>query len=342
MYSIGGKVVDIYDDVGLKKLAESGYLTKVGTLSIDDPSKIEELSDDKFGVVFMTKKGEFIRKFPTHDFSHAVLANVYFEITHDRLPPEAKVAAATNIKCACELFKMKPLPAVEKYALDPPKPGAKYIQIEKIATRIPEPIRLFEDLNQAYEDNRDRYSREEKRKLAEAMAPVAEKYSFDIPIDLKPFLIKDAAVDELALFAQCAVRKNLVQDKPEAMELMDEMIEKRASFEPGDAVVLLETFDKKYNLDRYWERGLEPNTILMEKTARHTAFIKNRWHVNENEIADFTSKHGELLEKMFGKDMADKMRKDPKGEYYALPTASRNFLAARMEQERENAITKAK
>lgn len=341
-FSIGGKVFDVFDDLGLRVLAESGYLEKVASLSIGDPEKILKLEDDKFGVVFLTKKSEFIRKYPIHDYPHTALSNVYFQVTHDRLPPEARVAAATNIKHACSLFGLKGLPAIEKYAGDPPKPGAKYVRIDKVATQITEPVRLFEEMNESYEANRHRYSREEKIKLAKAMEPVASKFGFEIPKDLQLFLIKDAEVDELALFAQCAVRKNLLKDQPEAGPLMDELLEKRATVQPESTVSLLEMFDRQFGLDKYWERGLEPRTVLMEKEARHSIPIRGvSMEFSDKEVGAFTTRNDDLIQKMFGRKMADLLQGNPKA-IWQLPKASREFLAARMEQERENAIVKAR
>jgi hypothetical protein len=340
MFSLGGKTLDFVDDLGFKALAASPYFAKVAHLPIGDPTVIPVLEDSQFGVVFLTKKGEAIRKYPVNDLPNTVLANVYFELTHEKLPPEAKVAAATKIREASTLFGMKALPAVEKYAVDATLEG-NYVRLDKIAESTAGSEDVLGHLQQEYVAHREQYSREEKKKLAAAMAPAAEKFGFEVHGDLRPFALKDPVVDQEALFMQCAQRKRLVPDHPEAVGLLDELIEKRATFEPKEIVQLLETFDRQFDLTSRWDRDLEPYGVLMEKVAMSACPVGHPDSLpTKDEVKAFVSSSGDLLEKMFGKDFAAKAKKDPDA-IWGLPNASRRFVKAHIEQARDNATSEA-
>jgi hypothetical protein len=336
MFSLGGKILDLYDDPSLQVLSKSPHFEKVASLPIGDPAKLADLEDRNFGVVFIAKNGEVIRKYPVHDFAHTVLANVYFDLTADKLPPEAKIAAASQIKRASVQFGVKPLPSVEKLAAETEE-GRNYVRLDRIKVADYARVDVLGQLRDSYEENRDKYGREEKRDLAKAMKTAG----VELPSDLKPFAIENASIDKEALFSQCAARKRLTPEQPEAALLMDEFLAKHAQFDPAETVKLLETFDRQFGLDQYWTRGLEPNTILMEKKATHQIPLRGIGRsFSEDELKTFVSSNGELIEKMFGKELADKVKLDPK-EIWSLPNASREFVAARMEHARDNTPAKA-
>jgi hypothetical protein len=342
MISIGGKIIDVFDDPGLRLLASSPYFEKVGSLELGDPSKLGDLEDRQFGVVFLTKKGETIRKYPLNDFTNTALSNVYFEMTADKLPPEAKVAAATQIKAASEVFGFSPLPLVERFAAEESAAGRNYVSLEKVASRAVQPFDSFKSLHDAYADNRDGYTRSDRIELAQAMAGAGEKFGFDLHEDLKPFAIKNAEVSEEAFFSQCALRKQLLQEKAAGLHLMDEMLEKHASFDAAETIRLLETFDKQFGLTEYWERGLEPHLVLREKVAMHDISVPSGTvRLSDDEVKSWAASNGGTLQKMFGKELADKIAKDPSC-LWSLPEASRGFLTAHIESSRDNSPSAAK
>lgn len=342
MISIGGKTIDVYDDPGLKLLVSSPLFEKVGSLTLGDPAKLVDLEDRQFGVVFLTKKSEAIRKFPLNDFTNAVLSNIYFDMTCEKLPAEAKVAAATQIKEASAIFGFQPLPAVEKYAAEESLEGRNYVHLHKIASPHVDSSGILRELHDAYVTSRERYSREERIELAKAMAGAGEKFGFDIHEDLKPFAIKDPEIDKEAFFSQCALRKSMLQEKGAALHLIDELLEKHASFEPKETVKLLETFDKQFGLEEYWPRGLEPNLILQEKVAMHAIPLSpGSMQFSTDEVKEWAGSNGDLLNKMFGKELAAKIQKDP-GAMWSLPQASRDFLTARIEASKDNTPVAAK
>lgn len=344
-WSIGGKVLDIYDDPNLALLASSPHFQKVGSLELGDPARLKDLEDRQFGVVFITKKGEFIRKYPLNDYTNAVLSNVYFEMTHEKLPPEAKVAAATQIKEASEVFGFKPVETVTKYAADESVAGRNYVRLDKVAVRHASGVDAVGLLRESYVQNSDLYTREDKIALARDMAKVASSYDFEVPADLKPFAIQNPELDKEAFFSQCAQRKQLVAGNFEARSCLDDFMAKAAQFEPLETVKLLETFDRQFGLDQYWGRNLEPNLVLREKVAYHNLPIRGGNSVSDltdDELKSWAGSNGDLLRKMFGKELAEKFQKNPRSTLWALPEASRTFLGARIEHARDNTPVEAK
>ena len=340
-WSIGGKTIDVYDDLNLELLASSGNLEKVGSLPMWDPAILGSLEDRQFGVVFITKGAGLIRKFPLHDHSNVVLSDLYFDMTAEKLPPEAKVAAATHIKEACELFGVSCSAAVQKYSAEASVQGRNYVRLAAVAEKTASAYDVLGQLHDAYVANRDLYTREDRIKLAGAMAAGTEKIASSIHEDLKPFAVKDPVIDKEAFFSQCAQRKQLLQGRSDGTHLMDEFLAKHAQFEPRETVKLLETFDREFGLDQYWERGLEPHLILGEKVAYHNLGCGVETF-SDDEINGWVSGNGDLLKKMFGKELAEKFAKNPRGTIWELPQASRTFLGARIEHARDNSPAQAK
>ncbi len=116
---IPGHVVDFYDDSDrryLKKMAQD--LEPWRGAEILSPSQIEELDDDDFALVVITKTAEKIRKFPLHDEAHIKLASLYFDAAYENLSPAERVCAATHIREACDAYDVEADPAISKYAAD--------------------------------------------------------------------------------------------------------------------------------------------------------------------------------------------------------------------------------
>jgi hypothetical protein len=341
-YSLGGRILDLFDDLGLKLLGGSPYFEKVASLPVGDPSKLASLDDRHFGVIFLTKKGEAFRKYPLNDLTNTVLSNVYFDLAHAQLPVEAKVAAATRIKQACELFGVGLTPAVDKFAAEDLPEGRQYVNLHKVASSSGGSVDLFKQLNDAYVENRDKYGRAERIELAQAMKEASSQFGFDVHDDLKPYALSSPVVDREALFGQCSLRKHLTAHEPKAAGLMDEFLQKHADFDAVETVKLLETFDRQFNLSAYWTRGLDPYRALTEKVAYHSVPVRGAsLTFTDAELKGWISSNGDLVAKMFGKDLAEKIKADSSA-VWSLPTASREFIAARIEHAREDSPVEAK
>lgn len=111
--NIGGLILDFYDDIYLDDMKIINKVAEVPALVTDSevvPSdKLPSFGDKDFALIVLTKDGRKVRKYMVTDPSNAWLSVRYFIVNKDKLPYEAQVIAAKNLKAAAV-----------KYGLDVP------------------------------------------------------------------------------------------------------------------------------------------------------------------------------------------------------------------------------
>jgi hypothetical protein len=114
-----GQVIDFYDDADhscLKKIAHE--LDSWRSCKVLSSEEHQDLSDDDFALIVLTKRANVVRKFPIHDDGHVKLAALYFEETHGSMSTVERVCAATHIREACDAHEIEAPQSVAKYACD--------------------------------------------------------------------------------------------------------------------------------------------------------------------------------------------------------------------------------
>lgn len=330
MTSIGGKIIDFYDDIYMDQFRKMGVIEKIADCQVLGPKELSSLPDSMFGVVFVTKTGQHVRKFPIHDEGHTVLASSYFEQNHRKLPAEAKVASATMIKKACEIFCVEPSESINKFAAD--AVGGNYVDLRQVveAQPISKVAHTYDTLLEEYRDNATDYPREEKIRLARSMSKVAKRLGKSVPEDLRKFAHSKPSVDSDLFHQQCAARKELLGDDFNSKHVLDEFIEKQADFTPSETIRLLETFDKENGLDKYWDRHLDPYEILVEKVASHDLVYLEGKDFAKSDVASYISANKSLLRKMFDRQQLSTLSKDP-ASVGNLPSKARQMMRVRIE-----------
>lgn len=108
MDNLAGLRLDVVDDPDLIKDSEMPELVKKATKMsrVISSKDYSSMNRDDFALVIMTKNGHHIPKYPIHDKVHAWAANETFNKTAHRLPPDARVIAATFIKRACKFYNI--------------------------------------------------------------------------------------------------------------------------------------------------------------------------------------------------------------------------------------------
>lgn len=328
-FTLGGKVIDFYDDVYMEQFRKLGVIEKIADCQVLDPKALSRLPDSKFAVVFMTKAGECVRKFPLHDYGHTVLACHYFEENCKKLPTEAKVASATMIKRACEAFDVEPMPSVEKFAAK--GLSGNVVDLRKLSENrsLGKLGHTYETLVEDFRSHRESYPRQERIKLAQSIGKVASKLGKDVPSELTKFAFRDPVVDEERFHSQCALRKELLADNSESKKLLDEFLEKSAEFSPREVVRLLETFDKEHGFDAHWDRGLDPYEVLAEKQAGETVSLGGA-DFQKSDLGDYVAANKELLSKMFDTAQVEKLAADPSA-LEELPSRAQGLIRASVE-----------
>jgi len=264
MFSIAGRVLDVYDD--LKKDLLRSNLEKVGALRLDPPDKVSALSDDQFAGIFLTKTGRAIRKYPVHTPDAVVLSRLYFENVADELPKEACAIIRDNLSRAATRHSLPGAPAtLEKsagsgnlidlrsmsgpmpkiassghFALENHYPIDSTSQIKQASAYFEEHCMQFEPVDRfAFASNVLRRAGE----LGEKMADVSEIHKY--------------AGADFGNLVQSAFHERtcLLDGDDMAIRALQTLFEKRASLNPEEFAAELETFDRSNRLDRHWDRA---------------------------------------------------------------------------------------
>jgi hypothetical protein len=265
MYRVAGKVLDVYDDLKLSLLQEN--LAKVGSLKLDPIDQIMKLPSDKFALVFLTKTGGTLRKYPIHSADATSVSNLYFEKMAHKLPPEARAVAATFLKKASESFKLSPSKTLEKHATG--EFTSNVVDVRKCSdnelTSKPKHLALGEDYPIdtqmqvktaiAYFDENSRLFEPRHRHLF-ANAVIKRASALGVGIDKTSSLHKYAG-EKYGNLVESAYHERLhaMGGDVQAQKALKHLFEKRASFTPSKFAEALEKLDQASHIDRYWDRG---------------------------------------------------------------------------------------
>lgn len=125
--SIAALVVDFYDDSThemMSKVAMPAEMANVN-MTMLTPAQHEELPDNEFGLIVLTKRASVLRKFPVNDPGNAWLSAQYFQQSHEKLAFPARFIAAKFIKQACDAYGVASSPIVDSYAVKVAEDEAK-------------------------------------------------------------------------------------------------------------------------------------------------------------------------------------------------------------------------
>lgn len=303
--SLTGQVIDLYDDSdysGLKKLGSSGAY---GGTHILDPDEHQSLPDDQFGLIVLTKRANVMRKFPINDEGNTWLSAQYFDMNHHKLDDVQKVAAATNIKHACDAYDVECPASVDSYARDGQVGNVisevstpswfKKAAIEELTKTASAEINARIEMPDScyalvYDDDGEvtrKYAMPDGDSVKIASA-YFKKYAADLNPDHRhQFASKvldraeELDVDlggksHLEKWASphyndhidwyLEQRKSLLPRDPDKCEMLDKLASLKSVTEPPVFAQALREFDKMSGLDRYYDRGV---TDPWESTMSH-------------------------------------------------------------------------
>lgn len=116
--TIAAAILDFYDDSKHELMSKVAMPTELKNLDVTvlTPEQHSELSDNEFGLVFLTKRASVLRKFPVNDPGNAWLSAQYFDSTYEKLAFPARFVAAKFIKEACDAYGVPASSRVDAYA----------------------------------------------------------------------------------------------------------------------------------------------------------------------------------------------------------------------------------
>jgi len=119
MYKISSQVIDFYDDQNLLlEILDDDAPESIKKAHIMSYEQQQEMPDDEFAVVIMTKTGQKIRKFPVNDKGHTWLSCESFKKTAHKLPHKAVEVAASNLYANCIYNDIECPNLIKKLAAD--------------------------------------------------------------------------------------------------------------------------------------------------------------------------------------------------------------------------------
>lgn len=109
-FKIAGLQIDLYDSLWPENYKVIGKVaslpTEVASAEVMSPDKLSIYGDKEFCLIILTKDGRKIRKWPVTDPSNTYVSSRYFIANKDKLPFEAQVVAAKNLKVALVKYNL--------------------------------------------------------------------------------------------------------------------------------------------------------------------------------------------------------------------------------------------
>lgn len=343
MYRLAGKVIDAYDDIGNKELQAN--LEKVGDCSLAPVDEVMKLPHDQFALVFLTKTGRAVPKFPIHDASATRISALYFEKNSHKLPPEARVVAASFLKKAAEKFKLEAPKGLDKQAGT--EITSNVVDVRKCTEEAPKeaapkhyalgksyPIDTLAQVKCAceyFEEHVGNLAPKDRREFAKNAS--ARAADLKVKIHAGSMMAKYAGSAFGALI-DCAraERLSLLSGDSDAKKALDHLFEKRSSWKPDEFAAELEKFDVANKLDRYYDRqrGVRDAFRSTFETIKTAGSVKvGNKVITHAQLQGLAS--SEVLKRTFDTDFCREYASDPVAVFNSLPTPEKVIISSLIE-----------
>ena len=363
--NIAAQVLDFYDDAsreGLRKLASPGGLGKLAFEALGD-ADLRDLDGDQFALQVVTKTAQVLRKWPVHDPAHAWLAGQYFDLNREKLAMPAQVIAARHIKLAADSYHVPVPGSVEALASFYPEgmEGNTFIEgseihaptapapMDKTASGLPDDYFALVTLGPGGDLMRkyampdvpsteaviawfEKHASQLASELRPRMARSIVKRATALGIDLgeyrtMPLLYKYAAGQwNENIGAHLEQRKSLLPRDEKNRDILNKLAAQIGNSEPEDFAKVLEAFDAKAGLSRYYGRGLEDaqaSTLGMAKVGNWSSEIDGEI-ITEADLVKAAAKPS--FKQYFGDAVKTAFDKDPVSIYESLPSPNKALI----------------
>lgn len=331
--------LDFVDDLGgSTKIAKENK----DLLGQFKPGKVEDLRDDDYGLVFMTKHGSDGR-FPLRTRDQALLSCYYLEKNAEKLPSSMVKIAATNLKEACENHKIPTSSFIEKNASDDINTNvvSPYVtEQKKFACDGKFPINTAEQVKMAveyFEENHSHFSPKNALEYCGNVIKQAEENNVDIDKDKKVMRYDSRSYSNMLKMAfdnRLRLIKGIYEygDKDgEALKMAYErLLGKKDEIEPREFSEKLAHLDMTSGVDRHWDKGSidNPYVSTFQKKTVETIKIGGR-HVRKDELIRVAET--EKFAEVFDSGFTEKFKNNPMDIYNSLPLPDQKLIVSMME-----------
>lgn len=343
MFRLAGRIMDVYDDVKMQLLQKN--LDKVGSLQFTPVDEVMKLPHDQFALVFLTKTGRAVPKYPVHTADATALSSFYFEKLGHRLPVEVQRVAATFLKKAAEKWKLSPVKDLAKLAGS--EITSNVVDVRKLSEETPKeaaPQHFALGTSYAidtpsqvktacayFEEHMGNLAPRDRREFAKNAAARAGELKVRVPAGA--MLHKYAGEGFGSLLESARLERSaLVKDDRDALKALDHLFEKRSSWKADEFAEQLEKFDRANHLERYWGQRLgirDPYRSVFE-TIKTAGSIKVG-----NKVVSYPQLHAladsDKLKRSFDADFCAAYRSDPIGIFNSLPTPEKIIISSMIE-----------
>lgn len=351
MLKIANQILDVNDDLDytmMKKIAREYPGCHV--MSADERSM---LRNHQFALTVITKQASKLNKYPIADHDSTWLSNRYFEMTHQRLPKEAAVIAASNIKTACEKFKIAPSKVVSSMA----KQASANIYFEKGAdlkstnvvtkydfSKLAQADAIGDNYTQAqyampnvscvkmaceyFEKNASKMPLETRHKYAAAI----QRRAHELGMEIQKGAVGKYASDHYSpmVDAHIRARASLAEARPDVRAMYEKVGSLKKEYSPSQFAQLLHGIDKRAGMDRYYGSHLT-NPFYATFAAQPDPYAGYRYksasrELLPDELKNAVSAHHGKIKEHFGQTIADELRKEPLAIFDSLPKDAKEII----------------
>lgn len=356
MQKLANQVIDAYDDLFGEHLRKFGHENPGANLLT--PEEKSRLSDDDYALCCLTKEGSKLNKFPLCDKDNVWVSNKMFPMTCHKLAESAAAKAAHFIKKACKAYEIEPEPLVEKLAaesstniwVENPKgeetvktaSGTRvamddFAEVDRIVGNYTHAQQVFS--SPMHVKVAAKYFEEKHEKM---LLETRHKYAAAVQIRAKELGMppQTGAVAKYAsdhynakLDGHLASRRRLLDGQDDLVGELSKLASAKKSYTPYQFAQLLNGFDKKAGLNRYYGGYLE-NPFNSTFAAAPDPYEGYRWQnktgsrkLTLEEIQKVVKDQNPKIAEYFGKSVAEEMKKDPVVIFESLPDDSKEIIA---------------
>jgi hypothetical protein len=320
---IHSQVLDFYDDAtreGLQKIAAPGELGGLA-ITVMSPHDLRQLHDDQFGLLVVTKEASVLRKFPVHDAAHSYLAGQYLGMNMHKLATPARIIAAYHVKLAADSYGVRVPATVAEMAAAYPEGMEGNTFVEGRDPYEPEldkqaSVRWFEEHVEEMDPS---------QRHGVAMGILKEAHVAGLMPESMPLLKYASTSWNPHLEAHLLQRKSLLPRDEAARATLDKLASQTGSSDPEEFARVLDAFDTKTGIDRYYGRGLADaydSTMGMDKQAWSDEIDGET--ITKDDLVKAAARPS--FKSFFGETVKNAFVRDPVTIYESLPTPNKALI----------------
>lgn len=234
-----------------------------------------------------------------------------------------KMTKKSSVNPYVDITGQQPPPRFEKVA------HTRFCLVKEGQGRFP--IDSYGDVleaNQWFEENGNSLHPADRKEYCEKLAARADEIGIAVTDRIRKYASQDFAPDGEIRVAVATRQQFWADDSPER-DMLDGLMGKYASVDPGVFCEALRQFDEATGLDHHWDDAIyDPwySTYGFEKQA-DKVWDLGTTRLTSGQLKDACTRQYESLKRSFGEEMANELRAKPEQIFDSLPLDSKRIIA---------------